>query len=124
MYAYVLVGSTICDTYTICKIQENVNITNRTSVARIELSQIERSIFQIERSIYDTQLPLAKYGHTIVTELSKIIEFYLWVRMLILITFYILFGCAYSSIFTPPRMCFPIVFDSSIIIIISSYTVK
>ena len=65
MYAYVLVRSTICDTCTICKIQENANITNRTSVAQIKLSQIERSIFQIEHSICDTQLLFAKHGHTI-----------------------------------------------------------
>ena len=54
MYVYVLVGSTVCDTNTICKIQENANITNRTFVAQIELSQIEGSIFQIERTICDT----------------------------------------------------------------------
>ena len=45
IYVNVLVESTICDTSTICKIQENVNFTNRTSVAQIELSQIEGSIF-------------------------------------------------------------------------------
>ena len=60
MYAYVLVRSTICDTCTICKIQENANITNRTSVAQIELSQIERSIC-------DTQLLFTKHGHTVVS---------------------------------------------------------
>ena len=70
MYAYVLVRSTICDTCTICKIQKNANITNRTSVAQIELSQIERSIFQIERSICDTQLLFAKHGHTTMTVLA------------------------------------------------------
>ena len=64
MYAYVLVRSTICDTCTICKIQVNTNITNRMSVAQIELSQIEHSIYQIERSIFDTQLLFAKHGHT------------------------------------------------------------
>ena len=57
MYAYALVGSTICDTCIICKIQENANITNRTSVAQIELSKIEHSIC-------DTQLLFAKHGHT------------------------------------------------------------
>ena len=66
MYPYVLVRSTICDTCTICKIQENANITNRTFVAQIELSQIVRSIFQIERSICDTQFLFAKHGHTII----------------------------------------------------------
>ena len=64
MYVYVLVGSTICDTGTIYKIQENANITNRTLVAQIELSQIERSICQIEQTICDTQLLFAKHGHT------------------------------------------------------------
>ena len=54
MYAYVLVGSTICDTCTICKIQEHANITNRIFVAQIELSQIERSIYQTERTTCDT----------------------------------------------------------------------
>ena len=64
MYAYVLVGSTICDTCTICKIQENANITNIQLVVQIELSQIARSICQIEHSICDTQLLFAKHGHT------------------------------------------------------------
>ena len=64
MYDYVLVKCTICDTCTICKIQENANITNRTFIAQIELSQIERSIFQIERSICDTHPLFAKHGHT------------------------------------------------------------
>ena len=54
MYVYMLVRSTICDTNNIYKIQENTNITNRMFVAQIELSQIERSIIQIERSICDT----------------------------------------------------------------------
>ena len=65
MYAYVLVGSTICDTCTICRIQEHTNIANRMFIAKVELSRIERSIFQIERSIYDNQLLFAKHGHTI-----------------------------------------------------------
>ena len=42
----------------------------------------------------------------------------------ILIIFNILFWRTHSSISTPPQMCFPIVVNSSIIIIISSYTVK
>ena len=63
MYAYVLVRSTICDICTICKIQENTNITNKRSVAKIELSQMEHSIFQIERSICDTQLLFVKHEH-------------------------------------------------------------
>ena len=58
MYDYVLVQSTVYDVCTICKLQENANITNRTSVVQIELSQIERSIC-------DTQLLFAKQGHTI-----------------------------------------------------------
>ena len=49
---------------TICKIQENANITHRTTVAQIKLSQIERSICQIERSICDTQLLFTKHRHT------------------------------------------------------------
>ena len=64
MYAYVLVGSTICDTCTICKIQENANITKTTFVAQIELSQIVCSIFQIEHSICDTQLLFTINGYT------------------------------------------------------------
>ena len=64
MYAYVLVRSTICDTCTICKIQGNANITNRKFVAQIDLSQIERSICQIEHSICDTHLLFTKHGHT------------------------------------------------------------
>ena len=67
MYDYVLVRSTICDTCTICKIQEHTNITNRMFVAQIDLSQIERSIFQIEHSICDTQLLFAKHRHIIET---------------------------------------------------------
>ena len=63
MYVYVLVGSTICDTGTICKIQEHANITNRTFVAQIELSQIVGSICQIERSICDTSSYLRIHGH-------------------------------------------------------------
>ena len=59
MYAYVLVGSTICDTCTICKIQENANITKTTVVAQIELSQIVGSICHIEQTICDTQLLFA-----------------------------------------------------------------
>ena len=55
MHVYVLVGSTICDTSTIYKIQENANFTYRTFVAQIELSQIEGSMFQIERSICGTR---------------------------------------------------------------------
>ena len=64
MYAYVLVGSTICETCTICKIQENANITNIQCVAQIELSQIVRSIYQIVRSICVAQLLFAQHGHT------------------------------------------------------------
>ena len=55
VYAYVLVGSTICHACTICKIQENANITNIQSVAQIELSQTVCSIFQIEHSICAAQ---------------------------------------------------------------------
>ena len=65
MYAYVLVRSTICDTCTIYKIQENANITNRTLIAQIDLSQIERSIC-------DTQLLFEKHGHTIGTPLKSV----------------------------------------------------
>ena len=63
MYVNVLVRRTICDTWTICKIQENANFTNRTSVAQIELSQIEGSICQIERSICETSSYLRLHGH-------------------------------------------------------------
>ena len=65
MYAYVLVQSTICETCTICKIQENANITNIQCVTQIEISQIIRSIFQIVRSICAAQLLFAQDGHTI-----------------------------------------------------------
>ena len=65
MYAYVLVRSTICETCTICKIQENANITNIQCVAQIELCQIVHSICQIVRSTYATQLLFAQHGHTI-----------------------------------------------------------
>ena len=64
MYAYVLVVSTICDTCTICKIQENANITKTTFAAQIKLSQIVRSICQTERSICATQLLFTEHGHT------------------------------------------------------------
>ena len=64
MYVYVLVGSTICDTGTIYKIQENANITKTTLDAQIELSQIVRSICQIEQTVCDTQLLFAIHGHT------------------------------------------------------------
>ena len=63
MYVYVLVGSNMLDTSTICKIQENANFTNRTFVAKIELSQIEDSICQIERYICDTSSYLPLHGH-------------------------------------------------------------
>ena len=65
MYVYILVGSTICDTSTICKIQEKANFTNRTSIAQIELSQIKGSICQIERSICDTSSYLTLHGQYI-----------------------------------------------------------
>ena len=64
MHVYVLVGSTIFDTSTIYKIQENANITKTTSVAQIELSEIARSICQIEQTICDTQLLFEIHGHT------------------------------------------------------------
>ena len=63
MYVNVLVRHTICDTWTICKIQENANFTNRTFVAQIELSQIEGSICQIEGSICETSSYLRLHGH-------------------------------------------------------------
>ena len=65
MYVYILVGSTICDTSTICKIQETANFTNRMFVAKIDLSQIEGSICQIEHSICDTSSYLRIYTDTI-----------------------------------------------------------
>ena len=65
MYINVLVRTTICDTWTICKIQEKANFTNGTSVAQIELSQIEGSICQIERSICETSSYLRLHGHYI-----------------------------------------------------------
>ena len=75
MYAYVMVRSTICDTCTICKIQEHANITNIQCVAQIELSQIVRSICQIERTVCDTDLLFAKHGHTnVVIMLSKLLD--------------------------------------------------
>ena len=71
--------------------------------------------------IFRSSAPFVK---PIVTELSKIIELYFWARMLILIIFNIIFGRAHSSISTPPRICIRFVVDSTIIIIITSYTVK
>ena len=65
MYAYVLVGSTICETCTIYKIQENANITNIQCVAQIELSQIVHSVCQIARSICTAQLLIAQHGHNV-----------------------------------------------------------
>ena len=64
MYDYVLVRSTIYDTSTICKIQENANMAKTMFVAQIEISQILRLIFKIERTICDTQLLFAKHRHT------------------------------------------------------------
>ena len=64
MNVYVLVGRSIYNTSTICKMQKTANMTKTTFVAQIELSQIVYSIFQIEHSICDTQLLFTINGYT------------------------------------------------------------
>ena len=51
MYIYILVGSTICVSSAIYKIQENANITNRTSVAQVGVAQIEHQFDPKRRAI-------------------------------------------------------------------------
>ena len=64
MYIYVLVGSTICVSGAICKIQENANITNRTSVAQIGVAHIERRFGPKRRSICVSSCDLWSHGHS------------------------------------------------------------